>query len=289
MTRPESLNGDNHIGQLTQLGLNIYEAKAYVALLGRDSSSATEVAELSGVPRQRIYDILASLVERGMAISRPGRHGTKYAAVAPTNALAGLLEREQKRLSELQAVTSSLATALGRQYKAGQEVSTPLEYIEVLRGRQAINQRFAEIQEHCKKEILIFTKPPYAMPPQEDQNKEEVISTLKRQIVARSVYEYSVLANDETRRAVELFVRSGEDARFVERLPLKLVIVDEEIVMFAMEDPIAGRTELTIMVVEQKQLAEMMKLAFETMWARGDTFDTAISRLGVGEVSAPAS
>ncbi len=126
------------------------------------------------------------------------------------------------------------------------------------------------------------------MPPQEDQNKEEVISTLQRQIVARSVYEYSVLTNEETRRAVDLFVRSGEDARFVERLPLKLVIVDEEIVMFAMEDPIADRTELTIMVVEQKQLAELMKVAFESVWANGDTYVEALNRLGIEALPARA-
>lgn len=286
MTRPEAQNTDNHIGQLTQLGLNIYEAKAYVALVGRDSSSASEVAEVSGVPRQRIYDILASLVERGMAISRPGRNGTKYAAVAPDVALNALLDREQKRLENLQSATSSLVTALAGQFRAGQDVSSPLEYIEVLRGRQAINQRFAEIQEQCKREILIFTKPPYAMPPQEDQNKEEVISTLSRQITARSVYETSVLTNEETRRAVELFIKSGEDARFVKRLPLKLVVVDEEIVMFAMEDPIAGRTELTIMVVEQKQLAEMMKLAFEAMWERSETYDETVARLGLPAIGA---
>jgi sugar-specific transcriptional regulator TrmB len=285
MTRLDITNGNDQISQLTQLGLNIYEAKAYMALLRRDSSTASEVAEVSGVPRQRIYDILASLVERGIAISRPGKNGTKYAAVAPNIALTGLLEREQKRLSDLQSATTELVTNLSQQYKQSQHVSTPMEYIEVLRGRQAINQRFAEIQEQCEKEILIFTKPPYAMQPQEDKNKEEVISTLKRQIVARSVYENSVLTSEETRRAVELFVRSGEDARFVEQLPLKLVIVDEEIVMFAMEDPIAGRTELTIMVVEQKQLAQMMKLAFEAMWAQGDTYDQAVERLGIGVVS----
>jgi sugar-specific transcriptional regulator TrmB len=77
------MSSDTYINQLTQLGLNAYEAKAYAALLGKDSFSATQVADLSGVPRQRIYDILASLVERGLAISRPGSHGTRYAAVAP--------------------------------------------------------------------------------------------------------------------------------------------------------------------------------------------------------------
>ena len=46
--------------------------------------------------------------------------------------------------------------------------------------------------------------------------------------------------------------------------PVYDVIVDEEIVMFAIEDPIAGRTDLTILVIEHKQLAKLVKIAFET-------------------------
>ncbi|MBV9790629.1 MAG: TrmB family transcriptional regulator [Chloroflexi bacterium] len=267
---------ENHINRLTQLGLNVYEAKAYTALLGKESFSATQVADISGVPRQRIYDILASLVERGLAISRPGRHGTKYAAVSPKSALSALLEREQQRLSRLETMTNELVEELSDQYQEGKEESSPLEYIEVLRGRTAINQRFAEIQSNCQREILIFTKPPYARPPQENV---EGLETLKRNIQACSIYEYSVLQSEETRQAVDFFIRHGEEARFVEHLPLKLVIVDEEIVMFAMEDPIAGRTDLTILVIEHKQLAKLVKIAFETLWSRGESFEAACSRL----------
>jgi HTH-type transcriptional regulator, sugar sensing transcriptional regulator len=267
---------DNHISRLTQLGLNVYEAKAYAALLGKESFSATQVADISGVPRQRIYDILASLVERGLAISRPGRQGTKYAAVSPKTALSALLEREQQRLSRLETMTNELVDELSNQYQEGKEETSPLEYIEVLRGQTAINQRFAEIQANCQREILIFTKPPYARPPQENL---EGLETLKRNVRACSIYEYSVLQNEETRQAVAYFIRHGEVARFVEHLPLKLVIVDEEIVMFAMEDPIAGRTDLTILVIEHKQLAQLVKTAFETLWDRGETFDEAMARL----------
>jgi sugar-specific transcriptional regulator TrmB len=267
---------ENHINRLTQLGLNVYEAKAYTALLGKESFSATQVADISGVPRQRIYDILASLVERGLAISRPGRHGTKYAAVSPKTALSALLEREQQRLSRLETMTSELVDELSDQYQEGKEESSPLEYIEVLRGRTAINQRFAEIQANCQREILIFTKPPYARPPQENL---EGLETLKRNIRACSIYEYRVLQNEETRQAVDYFISHGEEARFIEHLPLKLVIVDEEIVMFAMEDPIAGRTDLTILVIEHKQLAQLVKIAFETLWDRGESFEAACARL----------
>lgn len=268
----------DHIHQLTQLGLNVYEAKAYTALLGKDSFSATQVADLSGVPRQRIYDILASLVERGLAISRPGRQGTRYAAIAPKLALSALIEQEQLRLTRLQTVAGTLSDELSRQYQEGKAESSPLEYIEVLRGRTAISQRFAAIQSNCKREILIFTKPPYALQPQDNLAG---LDMLQRDVQARSMYEYDVLRNDETRQAIDYFIQHGENARFVEHLPLKLVIVDEELVMCALEDPIAGRTDLTIMVIEHKQLAQMVKLAFEALWSRGATFAEATEQMDI--------
>lgn len=275
-----------YITQLTQLGLNVYEAKAYAALLGKDSFSATQVADLSGVPRQRIYDILSSLVDRGLAISRPGKHGTRYAAVEPKLALAALVEREQERLSKLQTIAADLSTALGEQYHEGQTESSPLEYIEVLRGRTSINQRFAEIQANCKREILVFTKPPYANPPQDNVAG---LGILERHVRACSLYEYDVLRNEETRRAIEYFVRHGEEARFVESLPLKLVIVDEEIVLVALEDPIAGRVDLTIMVIEHKQLAQLVKIAFEALWHGSESLEAAYERLGLSSSQAASA
>ena len=269
---------EEQISRLAQLGLNAYEARAYLALLGKESFSASQVADLSGVPRQRIYDILASLVEQGLAVSRPGRRGTKYAAVAPGVALQALLGRAKQQVTALEVATNSLITTLASQYAAGKGETSPLEYIEVLRGTAAINQRFAEIQANCRREILVFTKPPYATPPQENV---EGLETLHRHVRACSIYEYDVLRDPATRDGVAYFLQQGEQARFVAHLPMKLVVVDEAIVMFAMEDPIAGRTDLTIMVIEHPQLAAVLKIAFEALWAQGETFEAACARLGM--------
>lgn len=269
--------------QLTQLGLNAYEAKAYLALLRKDSFSATQVADVSGVPRQRIYDILASLVERGLAISRPGRQGTKYTAVAPEIAIGGLLEDETRRVAALALTTSALIDTLGNQYQQGQQTNSPLDYIEVLRGQLAISQRFAEIETNCKREILIFTKPPYAKAPQDNV---EGLQLLERHIRARSVYEYEALSDATMRRTIEAFMRRGAETRFVERIPQKLVIVDEEIVVFAMQDPIAGRMDLTVMIVENRQMAQLLKIAFNALWDHSLTYQQACARLGLPPLDA---
>ena len=62
-------------------------------------------------------------------------------------------------------------------------------------------------------------------------------------------------------------------------MPLKLVIIDETIVMFGMEDPVAGSAELTIVVVEHQSLAKVLKTAFDAIWASGLTFDQALELL----------
>ena len=165
---------------------------------------------------------------------------------------------------------SSLTSA----FAEGQKERDPLDYIEVLRDRSAINERFGELQDGIEREILVFTKPPYATPAQENTEGLEVSSKHR----ARSVYEFSALDDAAFAQGVRRFIEAGEEARFVEQLPLKLVIIDESIVMFGMEDPVAGVAELTMVVIEHPALARLLKVAFETVWGQGLTIDELAER-----------
>jgi sugar-specific transcriptional regulator TrmB len=262
------------LANLTRLGLTSYEAKAYLALLRRGSSTAAQVARLASVPRQRIYDVLASLVGKGLAISHPG-DVVKYAPAAPEAALERLLGEHRRELAELEQQAATMLEELTPAYEEGQVHRDPLEYIEVLRDSSAINERFIELQASLKKEILVFTKPPYATPPQENVEGLEVT----RSHDAKSVYEFSVFDDPQTTEGVRRFIEAGEEARFVPELPLKLVVIDERFVLFGMEDPVAGTSELTMMVVEHPALARILKIAFNAVWEQGLTFDQAYDRL----------
>jgi sugar-specific transcriptional regulator TrmB len=259
------------VERLVRLGLTTYEARAYVTLVRRDSFTAAQIARTAGLPRQRIYDVLASLVEKGLASARPGTV-VKYAALAPDLAVERLVTGRRDAMTALERDASDVISRLGPEFQAGQAHSDPLEYIEVLRDRGAINERFIELQGSVKKEILVFTKPPYATPPQENVEGIEVA----RSHIARSVYEIEVLADDAIARGIKRFIDAGEEARFVDHVPLKLVIIDEATVMFGMQDPMAGAEDLTIMVVEHPALAQTLKLAFNRVWDRGLEFDAAM-------------
>jgi sugar-specific transcriptional regulator TrmB len=258
------------IARLTKLGLTTYEARAYAALIRRESFTAAQVARQADLPRQRIYDVLGSLVHKGLASGRPGAT-VKYAAVAPELAIERLMSLQRDRMSELERDAAAVLDTLGPEYEAGRAHTDPLEYIEVLRDTSAINRRFSELQAQVKHEILVFTKPPFARPPQENIEGIEVSRTHR----ARSVYEFAALDDPAVAAAIGQFVEAGTEARFVERLPLKLVIIDESIVMFGMDDPVASSDAVTIVVVEHPALAVTLKLAFEATWERGLTLDQA--------------
>ena len=75
--------------------LNIYEVKIWTALLSRGIASAGELADISGVPRSRCYDVLETLEKKGFIIMKIGKP-IKYLAVKPDV----ILERVKKNIKD---------------------------------------------------------------------------------------------------------------------------------------------------------------------------------------------
>src|ERR671916_2393181 len=81
--------------RLQQIGLNAYEARSYLVLIGHPRFKALELAARSHVPRQKIYEVLDSLVEKGFA--QVVQEKTKlFSAVEPDLAIASYITRRQQ-------------------------------------------------------------------------------------------------------------------------------------------------------------------------------------------------
>ena len=144
------------VARLTRLGLTTYEARAYAALIRRESFTPAQVARECGVPRQRIYDVLGTLVQKGLASSRPDAQ-VKYTALGPELAVEHLLATQRESLATLERDGVAVIDALRREYEAGRSHTNPLEFIEVPRDRSAINRRFDELQGQVRREILVLS------------------------------------------------------------------------------------------------------------------------------------
>ena len=141
--------------------LNIYETKVWLALLSKGIASAGEVAELSGVPRSRTYDVLESLEKRGFAIIKIGKP-VKYIAVKPTEVIekikANTLSEAQEKVKSLGNLKSTQEyKELAQLYNSGIDPIKSQEITGALKGRSNILSRLREIIENAKKEVFICT------------------------------------------------------------------------------------------------------------------------------------
>src|SRR5438094_6412064 len=85
--------------RLQQLGLNAYESRSYLVLLGHPKFKALELASRAHVPRQKIYEVLDSLVEKGFA--QVVQEKTKlFSAVEPSLAIPSYLARRAQMLQQ---------------------------------------------------------------------------------------------------------------------------------------------------------------------------------------------
>lgn len=68
------------------IGLKGYEGKAYLTLLSLGESTAPKISSKAGIPLPRIYDVLESLLTKGLVEVKPGRPRL-YKAIPPNIAL----------------------------------------------------------------------------------------------------------------------------------------------------------------------------------------------------------
>jgi hypothetical protein len=179
------------------------------------------------------------------------------------------LERRRAAVDDLAVGITAAVAKLQPTYREGRGADDPLRFVELLRDPLAIARRFAELEQAAEHEILVFTRPPFAVEPAANV---EGLELLERRVEARSVYEESIYDDPERAEAVRAFVAAGEQARVVPELPMKLVVVDERVVAFTLEDPVAGSDGLTILVVEHTALGLLFKQAFDAVWSAAAPF-----------------
>src|SRR5512146_2817967 len=97
--------------RLQQLGLNAYEARSYLVLIGHPRFKALELAARAHVPRQKIYEVLDSLVEKGFA--QVVQEKTKlFSAVEPGIAIPGYVTGKRKSIEQQLLEETRLADGL---------------------------------------------------------------------------------------------------------------------------------------------------------------------------------
>jgi sugar-specific transcriptional regulator TrmB len=141
--------------------LNVYETKIWLALLSKGIATAGEVAEISGVPRSRAYDILESLEKKGFALVKLGKP-VKYIGVKPAVVVEKLKNNVRKEAEERIVSFSNIGSQkefaqLEELYVTGLNPVNREEISSSLKGRFNISSQIRESLQDAEKEVIICT------------------------------------------------------------------------------------------------------------------------------------
>src|SRR5450432_697809 len=154
--------------RLQQVGLNAYESRSYLVLLGHSRFKALELAARAHVPRQKIYEVLDGLVEKGFALVVQER--TKlFSAVEPSLAIPGYLSRKRQSLEhellDQSRVAAGVIDDLNGLYTEGQGGRGTLDFLRIVSEPAQTAASYRDMLAIVKTEYLEFSRPPYAVDP----------------------------------------------------------------------------------------------------------------------------
>ena len=242
--------------------LNIYETKVWLALLSRGISSAGEIAEMSGVPRSRTYDVLESLEKRGFAIEKLGKP-VKYIAVKPEVVIEKLKNNVVKNAEDKVKVLSGLRETtefeeLKELHKSGIEPIKNNELSTSIKGRSNLYTQMRDVMENAKASVYVSSSAYELLSKQ--KMFEEVFGKLKRNGV-----DVKVIISDSPEEAKKLSKKFGTVIKS-KSINARFIIADKKEIIFTIK-PTSVHEDFDYGVwINSEYFANSMGYLFELAW-----------------------
>lgn len=263
------------ITKLEQIGLSKREAEVYLALLQKKEFTAPELTKITTTTRTKIYEHLQNLINKGLCNESIKDRQKIYRAVKPKIALKGIIQKYEREVEKKKLVAISLEEELEETHSNNRQKDDNLDYVEILKDKNEIRNKFINLQAEAKYEMLVFNKAPYAISPEENLDDEAEIIT--KGIKYRGIYEFGHLKNTQDKKSfinlVNSYISIGEKIKVIKQLPVKLAIIDRRTTMLALIDPISLKPSLTTMVVNHLGFTLTQKEVFEAYWNRSLTIE----------------
>jgi len=258
-----------------QLGLTPYESRAYVSLMIQGPMTPTELAQRASIPRPRTYDVLRSLVEKGLLMEQSGRPSI-YAVVEPAQGLKNLLiatEMETLRqVEEKRKTAQTLTKLLSQMYEKSKNLKLERSKVWFTRRDTAFIAIYCEAIRNCRKEFLVATTD--VRPPEKEiLEAVEYALSKSRSLAIRVIRQITKLWTLKELEEYEKVIRTGSQVRYldVKEIPLRFAVFDEKdvILVFPSEPSSAMPQMIEALWLRIPPLAKVLRDHFEALWGKG--------------------
>jgi sugar-specific transcriptional regulator TrmB len=277
------------------MGLNLYESRAYLALLTQKTLTAKGLGNIARIPHSRTYDILVSLTEKGFAVSNPTSPAT-YVPVTPGRILTSCYNSQRKKVQEpATRVQEEAAQKLERLRDAYEslikelpnmtaQTSAAKEEILVIQKRENIERAMIALIQEAKSDLLRITKPPEPRSRQQFdpfyivgmENRKFVFDALESGVRMRWLS-----LEREIPSFVGLEVNEPPERRYLkddDDVTEKFFLVDNEQLLLNLHDPLSHAFGSVALMMRSRAAASIFLEHFEKMWERARPLGEVLPR-----------
>lgn len=266
------------IATLRKLGLNRYESKAYLALVSSGISTAGKLAEKSGIPRAKVYEVLRSLEKQGFAVSTSTRP-SKFKPVGLPEIMGRLQEKAKSdfetKIEQIDEIHKELQKNLkGVEKETGGEE----EMVWILRGRDNIYNAIDRLVDESKEKVLAATTEK-GIVRKLFRHKERLSKASKRGVDVRVLAPITKANAELVRDSVEDFILQHGNS-----VSARFVLADDKkgvIILHGDEDGASQHSETGLMI-NSPYFIKALGHYFEHKWEKTTTLNDRLCELKVG-------
>lgn len=255
------------VKQLINFGLSEKEAKIYLALLELEAATVFEVAKQSGINRSSAYVVLEALKKKGFAGISDDKKVRRYIAASPETLLHSA-KASTKKQEEIKAGIEAIIPEL----KALDKGTKRRPIVKVFEGENGAREVYMDPFRSKIKEFRTFSNPvnifkrvPDLM---QEFDKEKGESGLKM---------YAI--NPATKGMLEFYknMPPPQQAEFL-LIPEDKFKFSSDMAIYGDKVALASPKNNFGIIIESKELADMLKNNFDLAWEEAKRLDKKIKR-----------
>ncbi len=245
---------------LQKLGLNEKEVKVYLAALELGYSSAQDMAKKAGINRATTYFIIEGLIKKGLMTQIEKGKKTYFAAEDPRG-LEVVIQKKIKEAEDMKNTFKEILPQLESVYNLSAEKPS-IRYYEGLDGLKVMRSEFLQI---ATKEVLGFTALDQLFKYFPSHEEEHSKKRIDKKIKSRVIYTYSKGPIEGATNKSLL-----REARYIPvdkfKFTSDISIYEDRISMTFLKEKLGG------VIIESKELADMMRAIFELAWEGAEEY-----------------
>ncbi|MBF9069696.1 TrmB family transcriptional regulator [Streptacidiphilus fuscans] len=261
---------------LESLGLPPYAARVYAALARVAQATAAELSEEARVPRQRVYDVLESLIDQGLVTKGPAKPAV-FHAVDPLDASAVLLGAQRENLVRLESIAADLVADLRRAWQCARAAArragrrdTKSADTSGDSGRITM-ARMEHWRDYAMHSVLATARPPFEGLGDPDWIRR--VRTLTRSGgTVRCIYHSDLLDDPALVRQAAAYAAAGEEARITDGVETRMILTDSARALLTL--PGADRASATgpVLMIDLPPAVEELAESFTRLWDHATPF-----------------